>query len=147
MAGLYYEQFFVGQEFDHEVVVRLGRAIDYRHVERSIGQAPEQPRGVIDLGAQRDVGGVLLHPGEPVAQDRVPEARLGAGNRHRAPAGWQSDLALRAFPDLDEVRRGLPKALACRGQPRARLVADEKLLAEARFERSNPRADRGLCYV
>jgi len=123
------------------------RVVKHRHIQRAIVQAFEQTRRNVDLGVQRNLGRMPLHPHQPLGKNGVPQADLSRHAGDIDPAGRQPHLLARLVPDLHQ-RRGMAHEPLARGcQAGAGLVPDEKLPPEALFKGPDPRTHRGLCYV
>jgi hypothetical protein len=100
--------------------------------------------GHADVRAQRELRRRAAHPDQPVAQQRRPQAELGAHHHHGAQSRRHRDLLACALPDLQQERRVAIELLAGRRQCRAGLVAHEQLAPEQLLERLHAHAHRGL---
>src|SRR3546814_6789888 len=92
------------------------------------------------MGTDRDIRALLVHPLEQILEEGIPQAVLAADRDDGIAPGRQRHLLPGPLPDLDQRNREAMELLSSRGQPDARLIADEERSIELLFE--NADADR-----
>src|SRR3546814_5902779 len=78
------------------------------------------------MGTDRDIRALLVHPLEQILEEGIPQAVLAADRDDGIAPGRQRHLLPGPLPDLDQRNREAMELLSSRGQPDARLIADEE---------------------
>src|SRR3546814_15601212 len=94
------------------------------------------------MGTDRDIRALLVHPLEQILEEGIPQAVLAADRDDGIAPGRQRHLLPGPLPDLDQRNREAMELLSSRGQPDARLIADEERSIELLFENADARAYR-----
>jgi hypothetical protein len=136
-------ELFLLDQLDPEARQHLGR-VQHRKIERARPQLFQQLVGYADMGVDRYLRLLALHPHQPVQQQRVPQAEFAAERHDAGAAGRDGELLARTLPDLHHGLRETFELAAGGSQRGTIAVAHEQLPAEFLLQRADSCAHRRL---